>query len=209
MIAATEDAMIAHIKGAASATPGLGYKLKQVTSYGGELDDGLDKVIRSFPSVWVTYNGGGKPRAISTQKNKWIMPATFSVMVGSRNVRGERATRQGSQTPGALKEVGAYQILADISLLLAGQDFGLSIKRLQPGAIKTLYNTKLRGQGLAVFAREFHTEYVELQREPIDLSDPMWLRMGLNYYLSPNDDTPDSADELTLNKTLAVRGDNQ
>jgi len=209
MIAATEDAIIAHLKDAASATPGLGYKLKQVTSYGGELDDGLDKVIRAFPSVWVTYNGGGKPRAISSQKNKWLMPATFSVMVGSRNVRGERATRQSTTTPGALKEVGAYQMLADISLLLAGQDFGLSIKRLQPGVIKTLYNTKLRGQGLAVFAREFHTEYVEVQaREPIDLSDPMWLRMGLNYYLSPDDGSVDGADELSLNNS-SVHGDKQ
>ena len=203
MIATTEDAIIAHIKDAASATPGLGYRLKAVTSYGGELDDGLDKVIRAFPSVWVTYQGGDKPRAVSTQKNKWLMSATYSVMVGSRNVRGERATRQGSQTPGALKEVGAYQMLADISLLLAGQDFGLPIKRLQPGAIKTLYNEKLRGQGLAVFAREFHTEYVETQaREPIALSDPMWLRIGLNYYLSPDDDLvdakPDAGDELTL-----------
>lgn len=199
MIAQIEDAIINHIKAAASAMPGLGYKLPNVASYGGELDDDIAQVVRSFPAVWVAYAGGGKPRPYSTERNKWVVPATFAVMVGTRNVRGERATRHGLKVGGVIKEVGAYQMLNDIGLLLVNQDFGLAIKNLVPGATKTLYNTKLNGQALAVFAREWHTEFIEAQpRMPIDPTDPMWLKMGINYYLKPGDDIADASDLTTL-----------
>lgn len=200
MIATIEDAIIAHIKAAASATPGLGYKLPNVASYGGELDDDLAQVVRSFPAVWVTYAGSGKPRPYSTARGKWIVPCTYAVMVGSRNVRGERSTRHGLTVGGVIKEVGAYQMLHDLGLLLLNQDFGLAIKNLVPGATKTLYNTKLNGQALAVFAREWHTEFVEEQpRVPIDPTDPMWLKLGINYYLAPDDGKADASDTVTLN----------
>lgn len=200
MIASIEDAIIDHIKAAASATPGLGYKLLTVASYGGELDDDIAQVVRSFPAVWVTYAGSGKPRPYSTERGKWIVPCTFAVMVGARNLRGERSTRHGLKVNGVIKEVGAYQMLKDIGLLLINQDFGLAIKNLVPGATKTLYNTKLNGQALAVFAREWHTEFVEEQpRKPIDPTDPTWLKLGINYYLAPDDGKADASDTVTLN----------
>lgn len=200
MISQIEDAIIAHIQAAAAATPGLGYKLPVVASYGGELDDDLASVVRSFPAVWVTYAGSGKPRPYSTHRGKWITPCTFAVMVGARNVRGERSTRHGLTVGGVIKEVGAYQMLKDLGLLLLNQDFGLAIKNLVPGATKTLFNTKLNGQALAVFAREWHTEFVEEQpRVPIDPSDPMWLSLGINYYLKPGDAVADASDTVTLN----------
>jgi phage gp37-like protein len=198
MISEIEDAIIARISAAADSTPGLGYRLK-VASYGGELDDDLANVVRSFPAAWVTYAGGAKPVKMNTSGTKWKTPATFAVMVGARNVRGERATRQGVKVAGVIKEVGVYQMLKDVSLLLNGQDFGLGIKRLMPGATRTLYNTKLNGQALAVFAREFHTEFVETEpRTPIDPSDPMWLKIGINYYLTPGDGVADTSDVVTL-----------
>lgn len=199
MIAVIEDAIIARIVAAAAATPGLGYKLPTVVSYGGELDGDLEVAVRSFPAVWVTFAGCAKPRPANSQKTKWITPVTFVTMVGSRNVRGERATRQGTKVGGVIKEVGAYQMLKDVSLMLAGSDLGLAISRLSPGPIRTLYNTKLRSSGLAVFAREWHCEFVETQpREPIDPTDPMWLKLGINYYLSPGDAVADASDNLTL-----------
>lgn len=200
MIAEIEDAIIAHIQTAAAATPGLGYRLPTVASYGGELDDDLAQVVRSFPAVWVTYAGSGKPRPYGTSRTKWIVPCTFAVMVGSRNVRGERSTRHGLKVNGQIIEVGAYQMLKDLGLLLLNQDFGLAIKNLSPGATKTLYNTRLNGQALAVFAREWHTEFVEEQpRVPIDLADPDWLRLGINYHLAPDDGNSDASDTVTLN----------
>lgn len=199
MIAEIEDAIIARIQAAASATPGFGYKLKEVSSYGGELDDDLAVVVRSFPAVWVTFAGCGKSRPASTQKNKWITPATFVTMFGSRNVRGERATRHGVKVANVVKEVGVYQMIQDISLLLINHDLGLAVDYLKPGAIRTLFNTRLRGNGMAVFAREWHTEFVETQpRVPIDPTDPMWLTTGINYYLKPGNDVADAADTVTL-----------
>lgn len=187
MISVIEDAIIARLQAASDATPGLGYKFKSVESYGGEFDDDLDKVIRNFPAVWVTFGGYGKPRPSSTQKHKWITPATFVTMVGARNVRGERATRKGVAAAGVLKEVGVYQMLDDVSSLMAGNDLGLAIKRFMPGAVRTLYNTKLRGAGLAIFAREWHTEFVEVQpREQIDPSHGNYLKLGIDFYL-PSD----------------------
>jgi len=184
MIAVIEDAIIARLKAASAATPGLGYKFQHVESYGGEFDDELDMVVRKFPSVWVTFAGFGKPRPSSTQKHKWITPATFLTMAGSRNVRGERATRQGVKVAGAVIEVGVYQMMDDISLLLAGNDLGLAIKRFMPGAVRTLYNTKQRGSGVAIFAREWHTEFVEVQpREQIDPSHGDYLKVGIGLYL--------------------------
>ena len=199
MISAIEDAIIARIKAAATATPGLGYRLPTVASYGGELDDDLANVVRSFPAVWVAYAGGGKPVKTNTAGTKWKTPATFAVMVGARNVRGERATRQGVKVAGEIKEVGVYQMLSDISLMLISQDMGLAITPLIPGAIKTLFNTRLNGQAMAVFAREWHTAFIETQpRVPIDPSDPMWLKLGINYYLQPGDAVADAADLTTL-----------
>ena len=199
MIAEIEDAIIARIETAAAATPGLGYKLPTVESYGGELDGDLAAVVRKFPAVWVTFAGCRASVKANTQGNKWRTPATFVTMCGARNVRGERATRKGLTVGGVIKEVGVYQILQDVSLLLAGSDLGLSITRLKPGAIRTLYNTKLNNQALAVFAREWHCEFIETQpREPIDPTDPMWLTAGINYYLKPGDGVADASDDLTL-----------
>lgn len=199
MISQIEDAIIARIQAAASANPGLGYKLHEIASYGGELDDDLSQVVRRFPAVWVTFAGSGKSKPVSTARNKWLTPVTFVVMVAARNVRGERATRQGVTVGGVLQEVGVYQMLKDISLLLVNSDLGLPIGYLKPGATRTLYNTKLNGQALAVFAREWHTEFIEEQpRAPIDPTDPMFLKMGISYYLKPGDDVLDASDLTTL-----------
>lgn len=199
MISAIEDAIIARITAANTATPGFGYKLSGVTSYGGELDDDLNRVVRTFPAVWVTFAGAGKSKAVGTARDKWLTPATFAVMVAARNVRGERDTRHGLTVNGVIKEVGAYQMLRDISLLLINTDLGLPISYLKPGAIRTLYNSKLNGQGMAVFAREWHTEYIETQpRVPIDPTDPMFLKVGINYYLMPGDNVADASDLTTL-----------
>ena len=199
MIAEIEDAIIERIKAAAAATPGLGYRLPNVESYGGELDDDLAEVVRKFPAVWVTFAGCKASVPMNSHKTKWKTQATFVTMCGSRNVRGERATRQGVKVGGEIKEVGAYQMLKDVSLLLAGHDLGLQITTLKPGAIKTLFNTKLRGQGMAVFAREWNCEFIETQpREPVDLSDPNWLTVGISYYLEPGDAVADASDLVTL-----------
>ncbi|MDF0377694.1 DUF1834 family protein [Methylophilus sp. YYY-1] len=183
MISQVETAIITEIKAAA----GMAY-LKTVDSYGGQFDEDLGEVIRSYPAVWVSYAGGAKPKPLGSEK--YLVPATFVTFVAARNLRNEQSTRHGS--PG---EVGTYQLLSDVRTLLMRQDFGLAIEHLKPGAVRTLYNTRIRNAGLSVFSLEWSTAFVEKvpSKDEVDL-----LKIGLNYTLKPGDDIPDASDLLTL-----------
>jgi len=203
MIGQIEDAMIALLQAGVNATPGLGYKLAApVSSYGGEMDDLTAEQIRAFPAVWVTYAGGGEPKQANSSGAKWLTPATFVVIVAARNVRGERATRRGLTVAGQLVEVGAYQMLEDMSLMLLNNDLassGVKINPFRPGRIRTLYNTKLGGQAVAVFSREFRTAYVETQpRQYFDPAGADFLKVGIDYYLRPDDGVVDGQGVVTL-----------
>lgn len=184
MIADIETAIIARIKSAA----GMRY-LRSVESYGGQFDDDTFDVVRVLPAVWVTFAGASKP--VQTGENRFLKSATFAVMCGARSVRSERTTRHD----GPAGEVGAYTILQDVETLLLMQDLGMAVDYLRPGAVRTLYNTRLRSNGLAVFAQEWHTKYVVTK--PTD-DEVDFLRVGLNYNLKPGDDKPDASDLVTL-----------
>lgn len=200
MIAEIEDAIIRHLQ-AATASAALGYTVREITSYGGEFDEELFEQVRRFPAIWVVFAGGGKLKPYSTSAGKWIKPLTFVTMVGARSVRGERSTRQGLRVNGTTLEPGAYQMLDDVEVALTNQDFGLAIDYLTPGAVKTLYNARMNKQAIAVFAQEWHTQIVlDLSTPaPIDPSNPDWLRLGINYHLTPDDGNADVSDLLTLN----------
>lgn len=184
MIAEIETAIIDRIKTAS----GMRY-LRSVESYGGQFDDDTFDVVRLLPAVWVTFAGAGRP--VQAGESRFVKPATFAVMCGARSVRSERTTRHD----GPAGEVGAYSILQDVETLLMMQDLGLAIDHFRPGAVRTLYNTRLRSNGLAVFAQEWHTKYVVTKPtdDEVDL-----LRIGLNYNLKPGDDNPDASDLVTL-----------
>lgn len=183
MIDAIENAILDAIKNAS----GMEY-LKTIATYGGELDDDLNNVVRSFPAVWVVYGGSGKPKKIGLEK--WLTPATFVTMVAARNLRNEAAARKG----GAM-EVGTYQMLAHVKTLMLGQDFGLAIERFEPGAVRTLYNTKIRASGLSVFSLEWTTAFIEKVPTPDEAG---LLKVGLNYFIKPGDDDVDASDLVTL-----------
>lgn len=198
MLAEIEDAMLQHL--AAALTPAaVGYKVASIATYGGELDDDLPQTVRKFPAIWLAFAGSGKPVPVGTQRDRWLVPATWAVMVGARNVRGEAVTRRGVRVGDTLVEVGAYQMLEDVRAALLNQDMGLEIERLAPGPVRTLYNTRLNEQAIAVFAQEWTTRYVIRQAaEPIDPSNPDWLRLGVEYRLKPGDDVTDASDLITL-----------
>lgn len=183
MLAEIENGIVSTLKHAT----GLAY-LKTVDSYAGQLDEGLTEVIRSYPAVWVAFAGSGKPK--KTGSNTWKVPATFVVMVAARNVRAEKAARIGT-----VNEVGAYKILKDVRALLLNQDLGLAIERFEPGATKTLYNTKVGKDGLAIFSQEWSTAFAD--HLPAEAAVNL-LRFGINYYLKPGDDIADASDILTI-----------
>lgn len=183
MLAAIENAMITQIK---TAVP----YLRAVDSYGGQFDDETFDVIRALPAVWVTFAGSAKPE--QTGPKRFLTPATFAVMCAARSVRSERTTRHDGPAAG---EIGAYRILSDVRLALLMQDLGMDIDHFRPGAVRTLYNTKLRASGLAVFAQEWHTKYVDQAMPDPDIPVD---RIDLLYSLKPGDDRPDAEDLVKL-----------
>jgi phage gp37-like protein len=183
MVSQIEVAIISTLKSA----PGLSY-LKTVDSYGGQFDDDIGEVIRAYPAVWVVFGGSGTPKPYGTEK--WKVPATFVTIVAARNVRDEESSRRGSSG-----EPGTYQMLDDVRAMLIREDFGLAIERLQPGPVKTLYNTRLRGQALSVFSQEWSTAYIATMPSVQQVD---WLKLGIDYKLKPGDDIADASDLITL-----------
>lgn len=191
MIAEIEDALVAAVKAAS-----FGYALGTVASYGGELggdDKALALLIRQFPAVWVTFKGEADPKPVGTAKDKWLVDADFILLVATRNARGEKFTRHSAN---AATEVGAYQIIRDVRLLLLNQGLGLAIDRFKPGAVKSLFNKKMLTQSIAVFSLELKTAYVI--KQPAEANQPDWLRTGFNYYLKPGDNIADASDLITM-----------
>lgn len=201
MIEAIEDAILANLNAAKATLP---YKIVELESYAGQLDELLDQVIRRMPAVWVAFAGHSRPRPVGTSKTRFRVDATFAVMHGARNPRGEKYTRHTLEIGGQIAEVGAYRILSDVGALLLRQDFaasGLEIEPLLPGKVSTLYNTRLANAGLAVFAQEWHTAWIlTLPDQPLDSANPdaLWEALGMHYHLTPDDGTQDAADEVTL-----------
>jgi phage gp37-like protein len=149
MLATIEDAMIARFK----AT--LTY-LKSVESYAGQLDDETFDSVRVMPALWIAFAGLGTPKQLGA--DRFLTPATFAVMCCVRSVRGEKTARRGGAAPG---DVGVYHIMRDVRQLLLMQDLGLAIEHFRPGPMKTIFNTKLKNGGLAVYSYEWHTKFID------------------------------------------------
>lgn len=196
-ISAIEAAIMARIAGA-----GLPY-LRTVATYGGELDDDLATAIRRFPAVWVAFKGEGEGQRLTTSGSVYRIPATWTVLAAARNLRSEAATRKGDAV-----NVGTYQMLVDLRALLAGQDLDLPIESLRPGRVQSLTNSRFQGQGVSIYAQDWHTRYdvrvaergtgasMDASGKPAQL--PPLTQLGLNYHLSPDDGLADAVDLITL-----------
>jgi len=204
-IATIEAAMLARIAGAK-----LPY-LRTVATYGGELDEGLTEAVRQFPAVWIAFKSMGEGQPVNTAGSVYRAPATWVAFVAARNLRNEAATRRGDKV-----RVGTYQMLADVRALLTGQDLDLEIDNLRPGRVQSMVNAKFQGQGVSVYAMEWHTrfDYRVFERgtgQPTTGADgqpmpplPTLSQFGINYYLTPGDDVADAVDLLTLQEGRAA-----
>ena len=153
IITAVENGIVARLK------QGLGKMVREVATYGGEFDDdGLAEVVRRFPAAWVTFGGVKKTVPVGTSRDKWKAESVFVVMVGARSVRNEVSSRQGGALP---TEIGTNLLIYGVRRLLTQQDLGLPIREFMPGAVKTLFNTRLQREAFSVFGCEFHTAWVE------------------------------------------------
>lgn len=140
-------------------TRGLGKMVTSVATYGGEFDDeNLADVVRRLPAAWVTFGGIRRSSPVDTSRQKWKREATFVVMVGARSARSEAASRHGGPS---LNEVGTNMLIYGVTRLLIQQDLSLPIREFAPGSVRTLFNTRLQRDAFAVFALEFHTEWID------------------------------------------------
>ncbi|MEQ1967364.1 DUF1834 family protein [Xenorhabdus nematophila] len=139
-------------------TDGLGRMTRTVTSYGGEIDEDLGRIVRVLPAVWVTFGGISKTEPVSVSKRQYKSTGQFVVIVGDYSTRSEAASRRGGVN---VNEVGCYRLIYAVRRLLTGQDLGLKINPLVPGRVRTLFNTQVADRALSVFACEFDTQWLE------------------------------------------------
>ncbi|MCU4307003.1 DUF1834 family protein [Acinetobacter ursingii] len=160
--------------------------VREIRTYGGEFDDETLAFIKSFPAIWVTYQGSTSEK---TSHNKTEYQSTFVVLVGARSLRNEESQRHGA---GA--DIGTYEMLDRVQRLLSVNDLSSQgVKGLAPleiGKTRTLFNTTTRGQSISVLAQEFTTQY-EIQASDRDReeteTDAMLTHVNLNYYFDPAD----------------------
>ncbi|RRW89150.1 DUF1834 family protein [Pandoraea apista] len=200
-------------------TRGLGRMVTEVKTYGGEFDDEeLPEVVGRFPAAWVTFGGVKRTDAESTSRAKYRAEALFVVMVGARSVRSEASSRHGGPDS---REVGSNLLISCVRKLLNQQDMGLPIRALVPGAIRTVFNTRVRKEAFSVYALEFHTAWMESSlllgafpeegsTTPIDdvfaryggqldPAAPDWQATLLRYYLAPDrKHEPDATDRVLM-----------
>lgn len=193
---------------------GLGAMVHDVTTYAGELDDDMGRILHRLPGVWVTFGGIQKTERSSTSRQKRVVTGRFVVVVGDYNTRDEQSTRHGGVN---LNEVGTNLLVESVRRLITGQDLGMKIDYFEPGRVRTLFNSKTEDKAASVFACEFDTKWMELALENGqwpersadpdapdaafntyrgELSDPApdLLRIGMRYHqpgTAPADDPED------------------
>lgn len=195
---------------------GLGRLVREVASYGGELDAALPDPVRSLPAAWVTFGGISQTVPHDARRQTFRATAQFTVLVADRSVRSEAASRLGGASP---DEIGSYPLVYAVRRLLSGQDLGLPIDVLAPGRVRALSGMQAPDRVLSVYACDFQTAWIEeaLPRghwpcpqdpaEPdqlfvqyagrLGLPAPDWLRSGLDYHLSPDDGIADARDLIS------------
>lgn len=153
MIGKVELAVIERLK------KGLGKLARNVKGYGGEFDDGALEVAKLLPCVYVVFDGIVDTSASSTRRQKFKVEARYSVIVVTRSVRSEAASRLGGPSS---KEIGSYDLIYAVRRLLAAQDLGIEgLDSLRPEKVTSLFNGKAQGKALSVFACQFSTRWYE------------------------------------------------
>ncbi|WP_436882616.1 phage protein Gp37 [Enterobacter asburiae] len=160
MITQTENAIIERL------SEGLGFgqgrMVFEVGSYGGQLDD-VGQIVRQLPAVWVEFAGVQSSKPVNTHRNKFWVVSRFNVYVVAYSVRSEESRRKAGPVP---DEPGTNRIIHAVRRLLTRQDFGLNIRPLMPGKVRTLFSTPLNGKAISAYSCEFETRWIEEALDP-------------------------------------------
>lgn len=155
MFTEIEQAIVARLS--AGLNTGKGGMIRQVTTYGGELED-IGNILQSLPGIWVTFKGVTGCRRVNTMRRRWRVTGDFAVFVASYSVRSETAQREGGPVP---DEPGCNLIAESVRRLLIGQDLGLAITDLRPGRVTNLFRKAYNKKAVSVYVCEFATDWYE------------------------------------------------
>lgn len=125
MIAATENAIIEHLRDA-GADGRLGYVYRTLETYPDDFDAYLkDKGQLRTPAAWAVFLSIGSGVDHGDDDAGWNGEARFALVVAAQNLRNETATRHGG--PDADAEPGSYQLAIDAVRLLSRSDLGIDL----------------------------------------------------------------------------------
>ncbi len=200
MIGQIEQAMIDRLK-QAETDGSLGYRLKKIGTYGGELTDSkLNEVILGLPAFWVIFNDQVKT---GTRQGgavvEWL--ARFTVFAAAKSLRNEMLARHGREG-----EVGSYQMVRDVVALISNQKLGLNIGPLVPQRVIPILNDRSDRDLASIYAVEFTTTYSEnygVDADGLDQFETFHANWDVPVIGNvetdlPADDTADATDTITL-----------
>jgi phage gp37-like protein len=149
---AIELAMIDRVRQASAANVGplplLGYRLRQVESYEGQLDGGpkrIAELVRMMPAVWICFESAPWDAGLG------LFVGSFAAICVAQSARNQRAARHG-----AGGDAGVYQIGKDVVGLLDAQDFGIaSVGACRCTNIDTPFNSEFEGNRVAIMLLMF------------------------------------------------------
>ncbi|KAF0145114.1 MAG: cytoplasmic protein [Nitrospirae bacterium] len=133
------------------------------------------------PGVFVSVEEG----VFEAVGRGWKQKLDVYVEIEFENLRDEEQRR-----------VGAFLILSAIIQYLCGQNLGLNISELKPSKWQNVTGEEDHKASKTRFQIVFKTAF---NIEPV--SDEVvtdLLKVGLDYYLKPGDETKDASDEVTL-----------
>ena len=137
----------------------------------------------AMPAIDILVGGGGFAKVAQKYKIK----ANVFVVVTFRNLRSVKDRRQG-----------VYPLLEAVVALLAGHSLGLAIDPLVPKRLDNITEKEEAEDGRIVFQLEFETGFVIEKLSDEEITD--LIALGLNYYLTPGDETADATDLVTFNE---------
>lgn len=148
MLGALEDAIEARLAELKQQVPRL-----TIGTYGGELSDPdlLVELLKGTPSVLVTT-----PKVVFRTRShrRYSAAVVFRLVISSKSVRDERATRRGSN----LADPGSYWIWESCMRLLTGWQHKPDGARVSPTEFANLVNGKFQTSHLSVLGQSFAIE---------------------------------------------------
>lgn len=200
MIGTIEQAIIDRLK-EISDSGALGYKLREVGSYGGQAKDQKSRAsIKDFPAVWVTFTNAPTDQETNSYDR---FQAEFALICATENLRNEKAARHGDG-----QSVGAYQLVMDMAGILGRWSPVDGCGTIKINRVTPLSVDEGRNGLLAVYGLTFTISFQNKRLNPgVDFENPL-TAIHTNWDLPPNGNVgPDLPDDENADATSHVTGD--